>query len=1091
MRITNKPKKTKKKSTFKVIDSILKPKKLINNSLQETIDAEFCHFIYNYSHDNFEDILKISLENEHIKNTLNAFNFKEFTLMNNTVFSGISIDRLRIIYKNIIINNKKEIEDVIKINREIEKNLIIGNFNFIEEKINNIEEKYGFSLWLINLKLVISEYTNKRSYFKDIRDKYKNNENFTLKDLITKKSWIFQQTDTSTYIENIESRTINELQNGNAIGTASLYSSSLSKYPLHDNIDSYKAFFEYQTLNYIDLYFYLKSSYFEIINSKLNLSTEPLIANYKLLFSSIKKETELLKHSINENSISFDNDIEFNLYKNNNYISIIDNLEYNITAIESPITKINIFAKSYIKSKRTPSDNIPPILLNSIKSLMKIYNLENSNDGILNLVSLIYKFNFFQISDHLLIALIKAAPFYLNKEKKIFIESKAKNLFLNVTPLTKNISKEPLLRNDSGDNSNNINNLKNSLSKNNFDISETLKKIESLTIIRKDFLDILFNYYMNTNCHEKLLSTIADELIINHESIICVPIENIKEIILTSDHPNINSIIISYFLNNKTKKQNEFLLNSSYEDYIIEHNDLRPSEILNNKSFLSDKEVFFFKYICKPNLMVYMGCYNDSNDLNIERIQCLNILKSKFNIEDHDTLHEHSNIIENIVIDSCVSKLTNSKIQIDLDLLIEKNKNEILSIIKLYHSEKQNNNEEFEKVSDDNILIPTGNKDKIILKLMNMLSISFLDDNDVGLDKILSSEIKHGFFSDLISSTFEEKHLITEKEINKEHKSNRYWRERYYFVNESILDSIDSDLINFSKSFQDVILKAESWMKVSWLSNEPDRVFSFTKFNSTTFDELKLALEKNENYIFIGYIVYNMMLSFLNEKLLLMKKKLNNDFANELESIITQLIFDINKSKRSASLSDLIIEIEQTKNSVKDNIKVVCEWFTVSNKKDIPDLLLDQVIKISEKCLCRQFKHKIKTYNGEQINILGDHVAALVLSLINILNNALKHSINNTIDLIHEDKGHGSYIIKITNAINYNTYNMLKTNKLQEIKNKIKTLDSDHLLKMKGGTGLYRSIYELKRASDNFNLNIDVYIKDNKYFFFVEINYEK
>jgi hypothetical protein len=77
----------------------------------------------------------------------------------------------------------------------------------------------------------------------------------------------------------------------------------------------------------------------------------------------------------------------------------------------------------------------------------------------------------------------------------------------------------------------------------------------------------------------------------------------------------------------------------------------------------------------------------------------------------------------------------------------------------------------------------------------------------------------------LICSSPQSKHLITELDENGNYKSNVYWLEYYNMINDNILNDIDVLLVKFSADFNKLIDIAENWMKTSLNGDEPDRVF--------------------------------------------------------------------------------------------------------------------------------------------------------------------------------------------------------------------------------------------------------------------------
>ncbi|EPG0797756.1 hypothetical protein ACSVJV_000813 [Vibrio cholerae] len=1100
--------KYKFQPTRELVNKIKKPRDPKSYNASDAVYMEFYNFVKDYKYENFEDAVKILLDEVHIKNHLNAFANTAESFMSFPIFEAndISIDKLLIVYKWLIINNSKMISEFENAQDKIEKSFLLNDLVTIEDEIENLFRKYGDSLWIMNMKLLLAYMKADRDFMKSAGDMYKNNNSYLYKDLVDRKAWIFQLDDTETYIENITSRTIKEFIDGNAKTYASIYAMYLTKYPLYNGVDYLYSLYDLQYFPLVDLYFFIINSFLQNMKSEFHNDKELIKTAVPSFFYDIKNKTELryvnkvisLNEMRGQENFKYDiDDPEILDYINGNYDSVIDSFESKYLEIENIVTKINMFAKSYIRLKKVPSNNLPPVLLRVVNELIKIYKLDNSYESISNLMSLALKFNFLELSDHILVSIVKSAPFYLTENKVKLIEMTTYELLQPVTPLAKNISFSPLEKQ--------INNISlsskygmkdprfklaqymsNGGEENLEEEEQLLNSLELEDLIRKDYLEIKFDYLLKKNKIKDMLIFVCDSLIGNHQSMICFPMKILYSIIEDGMYNSIESVIVADFYNNESNKQHETLLNESFEDYIISQGDLRPSEILDGKTSLGRSEIYFYSHVCRPSLLAYIGCYSDSYDLSMERIKILTILKSKFKIQNYELESEIINIIDNLVIDTGANKLSNAKIHIDINTLINKKRYEISSLVKLYHDDEENN----ENSSNSfDMGLPLNNKDKIVHKIINNLMIEFLENNDVGLDKNLSSEIRHGFFSNLISSRFQSSHLLTELDVSGTYKSNLFWMDYYEIVSSKIMDNVDHALNEFTSKFYALIEEAESWMTVSWDSSHSQRIFSFVGFPIESFNCVRKLVELKKSPIEIGEYVYTIALELLEEKLTVMKEKLNVEFSTKLEKLMVNLHDQIHEAKKGAALTDLVNSIETVRNSVKLDINTACEWFSLNNNKDLPSLPISKVIKIGQKCFSKYSKHNpdINVSENVDFEVDGTHISALVLTLLNLLNNACKYAVNNTIEITMQSDSLNQYKIIVRNRISSIQKQKLEKGSLKEILEKLESLNHDELLITQGGTGLYKSLHELRLSSTNFDLY--AYIVDSD--FIVEVTYNE
>ncbi|EKT6219050.1 hypothetical protein QET85_004848, partial [Escherichia coli] len=114
----------------------------------------------------------------------------------------------------------------------------------------------------------------------------------------------------------------------------------------------------------------------------------------------------------------------------------------------------------------------------------------------------------------------------------------------------------------------------------------------------------------------------------------------------------------------------------------------------------------------------------------------------------------------------------------DIESLLHKYKNSL-------EEDQVNDNVQYEIES---MAILKGSKNEILTRMMNILLVEYFNNKEVGLDKNLSSEIRHGFFGNLICSGPQNRHLLTELDGSGKYKSNQYWLEYYKMISSEILN---------------------------------------------------------------------------------------------------------------------------------------------------------------------------------------------------------------------------------------------------------------------------------------------------------------
>ncbi|MGE6291660.1 hypothetical protein, partial [Aeromonas media] len=228
---------------------------------------------------------------------------------------------------------------------------------------------------------------------------------------------------------------------------------------------------------------------------------------------------------------------------------------------------------SYVHLRRRPS-KLPNLLTEIINNLISIYSLENTNQLVNQQVNLAIKFSSIELSEHLLISILKAAPNYFSDECKHKIITNSKFLDCSLTPLSYNLEKPPALYfNNPPETRPNHLQLKNQAINalyNKADDAELLINNYYLTSpIKKDAIELKTELYVSTENITDLISFSAEELISNPNSNICIPLDKIVQQIYEDCIYSIDSVICCYHYNKLSKVDNSSILNEVFEEYII------------------------------------------------------------------------------------------------------------------------------------------------------------------------------------------------------------------------------------------------------------------------------------------------------------------------------------------------------------------------------------------------------------------------------------------------------------------------------------------------------------------------------------------
>ncbi|MUK50778.1 hypothetical protein [Aliivibrio fischeri] len=1109
-----KSKRIKKEKTYKLIDRIINP--IVPSS--ERIDAkvrEFYNFTHNYSYDNFEQVFQIVARDEDIKSKLGFFQIERKYLLNATLFnlSDLGMEKILSILRVIFDNNIDEIVEFSKHSEEIELLLSTNKTKEVIDKLDYLDNKYRTTLWSINLRILCLSLdgcdTDELLYI--CKQYYDVNDSELLEDVLECIVGRNMVSDVISHIKTKENSKIKELSEGNAKAFSAFFSLVSGINCVESEVLSSYAVPVFLMLPLYDAYrFLIKSISNDFINDSVDFSTElkELLKDY---VNSLKDYQDLhdlgkLKKLVNGDDQTITqsdvcSDQDYINYCCGHFDKVVDSFERNLLDDKNTISKLNLIAKSYIKSNRVLNPSIPKFLYDIINNLIRIYSLNNSNQCIRNILSLAYRVNQLEISYHLVVSIIKSAPYYFNQDVFDVVCRSSSLSILPITALTLNMQEKFILQNylESSEKSDYLN-IKESLwllLKDNSDdikgIENYLEQINNNTPITKDFLELKFEYYLQYEKYGEAIILASQQLTKNRESVFCIPMYKLAELIETGEYVGIDSVIVAHFFESEHRMQSEDLLKDAFEEYLISNDDRTPSQILHEIENLTEIELFFFQTVCSTKLISYQGIYGTASELSMERLRILNLLSNR-DISDKDIITELvRDCMDEIIIAEGLTRISNSRINIRISELTNSILDEIESLISSYMEAANNDeNEIYPLKSTDDYLFVKGEKYNVIKKIFNTIRLEFLDNPDYGLDKILSSRIRHSFFSDEICRKSIDKKLVVEVDKNGNFESRDFWNDKYHFISDHILKDINKILDEFNSSFYALIERAESWMKISKSGDVNESEFDFTfSIDVAYFVEVEKRIVDGHSPQSICEYVFELYKKFLLEKLDSMRVKLMETFCNEMDVLFVRLISDIESVKRGVAFSELFSAIYDVKNGIKEDIKTSSDWFSIDDKHyEEQAIEISKLLKISELFLERssgQKRHLELKINYDYL-VPSHHTSLVNLSIINLLSNAFKYAKKETTVIVKvEPFGQNGFIVIISNALESAEIDILKNGKLDEIKETLTNKNSLELLKTEGGTGIFKSLYELKLADDNYDLSINIDLDR----FNVEVTYDE
>lgn len=1060
----------------KLIADILTPKVPHHFKKQHILLNFHCFLSREPINETYLKTLDNLLDNSFIKNALNIFEKSPVKFGKRGIYTtnDMSPERLVFLFTTALKKNNNPTSAFELLKEEVSTKIIQGRYTDAIELLDRFDDTEWKSLWSLSIKTKINTL-NKNNEPSIENPKFEN----LLCDSAYKIAYEKQiAIDASAYLDNAIRRRNREFINARALAFSGFNALMYLPYPFYEQANSLSAIMKLQNLSLIDLYDrlgeILKQHYFS-----LEQEENPVAAALECEKTN-SSSFHFLKNINKE--MSPDAVKMINLYDKGDYESIITILENEYLQLNDIMSNLNIFAKSYIYLNKKPAKNLPSILLSCITQLINIHLFQNTNTAIQQLISIASKLQPLDIYRHILIAIIKAAPCYFNKDIRNKIISSSAFLY---SPHHKiNDLDFPSINSivTADGETNEILQAKNkiitSVQANRFeDAGDLLSIFEKSTPILKDYIELMVYYLSKMQDKNKLIEFTALTLIEKPQSYISFPLDDIISFIKEEELFNLESVTIAYIYNNNKKQKIKDVFNDTYEAFFLTSNIEKFSHLFENSHQLSKMESFLLREICSIENMEYLGIFPDEMDLILERIKIITHLYNISEISSDSFETEFAELVEYIAISSGAAKLTTAKIFVDCDNIYKQNKPEIDDLLSLHCKINNSVPEHDDKLDTENLLADDNEDGNALTRIASLLRRDYINHPDFGLDKTLSSEIRHGFFSNLMCSKLQERKLLCELDENGKFV-NKYWIDYYPYVNRDIIQQIHELLRKFTAEFYQIIEDAEKWMKAS-LVHDSTSAFNFTYDQDDTLIVIhKIRKNGVNNYPFYIMDILN---ERLHQSLYNIKSKLNIELADKVDALFNRLIGEITQKKQLTSLTDMMDNIYAVQDETKESIRTACEWFNLKKDISFDPYPVGDIIKLAVRCYSQiaptsiSIKHDVDE-NINEISVPGEHISAIVKTIINFLNNAIRHGSNKDKIIISaksKNNSDGGYTISIINSLSCLKKSELEGGLLTQIKEKLSVMNSNELLIKEGGSGLYKSKYELIRCDSRFNLVVD------------------
>lgn len=524
----------------------------------------------------------------------------------------------------------------------------------------------------------------------------------------------------------------------------------------------------------------------------------------------------------------------------------------------------------------------------------------------------------------------------------------------------------------------------------------------------------------------------------------------------------------------------------------------KPSLIF--KDFLFTKEQFYFlKNICIPSQLDNLITFSSNDEVVLERVAILDILINSNFDSGKQLRQEKDNVLETLFSEKLRAKIESGKLYFDIQALDSQRRhiyntfyeqaktiNGGVSLEPLTGLNDKSTNDIF--IMDNNSALASNQKTQFLFQVYTSAVYDFALNEDFGLDKYLSAEIRHIVFITQLRSCFEKTHLLTSQD-NGIYQSNYYWIDKYNYarVNKAIIGSIDEAFKNFSKKIDNILSEVNDCFKVEVNTQDSNKVFDFLSYHSRLVRISNIAeIAKDDNEFFVE--IFNYMQSIAVEGAKSAKELISGHLTNEVILALDSLEEELNTAKGGVAAVELMQEIKTARSLFTQEVELVLNWFKFVGVNDTYNyeplnVVIDATISSFESIY--NHKYTSPTYHSCENEILLNYreARALFISFFTALENSYKYGVEQCPTEITINTLKDKVSIDISNKVD-DERQVCLLDLINTEKNKWSPVYSS-LNREEGGTGLYKIYSILNSLSKKFGFNIKS--KDNYFIAEIEV----
>lgn len=497
---------------------------------------------------------------------------------------------------------------------------------------------------------------------------------------------------------------------------------------------------------------------------------------------------------------------------------------------------------------------------------------------------------------------------------------------------------------------------------------DSIAYAEKLKLIGIDFnirkANSLISYsYLKIQNYKKACEIVVEIYLEDKNQHSLLPLEELSQIITHGSEVWDNckySLDLSILLDaclkyvNKTTNYVKLITNNrrfAYEDFLTSQNIEKPSQLNLNNTILDQKKlIYYLRNICLESIMDLSGTFSSSSEVLEERLKICRLL-SEYDFKNEIIYkNEISEIVRRQVITNRRKEVDQSRVYVDIknirdwaEVELEESFYRYISYLKSGLDNKSDSRKKIDRTSV--IYTPDDEVNELFIYMVEEIKSAYLS-SDLGLDRFISTRIRHGELERTIRIPIQKHHLITKKNSkNSPYLSNDYWLSKLNEGGDS-RKKIDLAFKRFSEDYDNMIsIITGEWLQIN-TQEKPEGLFDF----NLTKLHINRLINSVDSHTSLKQFIDIVIASLENVLVLVLvniRNELNGVGKENAKNLLNKLNDEILETLTSSNI-ELNRAINQARTELTLQFDKLSEWFVPSTEGNSAPYTIEDAVLVAE-----------------------------------------------------------------------------------------------------------------------------------------------